>query len=324
MKAQTLAPFAFAAAVEGLGLLSGLGIDLPLGIDIDILSSSGSKPKSGPCDECTNVYHPPHRGVDIDECDNDEDDGWHWVHPGKPHHPEQPKHTWGTSTVTCSETSTIIGCPDDVEYCPGRSTAYTTVTQVESTTICPVPITTSEYHEPPATETYVHVQPTTSVHYPPIRTTTIPPEEYYTETKVAGPPAVHTSVYVPEHPAETPAYPPPAKVTSVWVPPPGQPQHPAPPAEYHPAPPTQEHPAPPAQEYPAPPTEEHPAPPAPEHPAPPAEEHPPVWVAPPAETPMVPGGNNTMPPPPVATAGASQTVQRVGLAAFAMVAAAFL
>ncbi|KAH8169799.1 hypothetical protein LIA77_10343 [Sarocladium implicatum] len=316
MKAQTFAPLALAATTEALGLL-GLDLNLPLGIDIDVLSSSGHEPASGPCDECTNVYHPPHHGIDMDDCDNDEDEGWHWVHPGKPHYPEQPKYTWGHSTVTCTETSTIIGCPDEVEYCPGRSTAYTTVTEVESTTICPVPVTTSEYHAPPATETYVHVQPTTSVH-PPIKTTTIPPEEYYTESKVTGPPAPHTSVYVPGPPAETPTYHPPATFTSVYAPPPGKPQEPAPPAE--------EHPAPPAQEYPSAPVVEHPAPsaPAPVHPAPPAQEYPSVWVPPPAETPVVPGGNNTIPPPPAATAGAAQTVQRVGYAAFAMVAAALL
>ncbi|KAK0387912.1 hypothetical protein NLU13_4157 [Sarocladium strictum] len=297
MKAQTLAPFAFAAAAEGLSLLAGVDINLPLGIDIDLLANLGSKPTTGPCDECTNVYHPPHHGVDIDECDNDEDDGWHWVHPGKPHHPEQPQYTWGTSTLTCTETSTIIGCPPEVEHCPASSTAYTTVTEVESTTICPVPITTATGEKPPATETYIPAKPTTtSVYYPPIKTTTIPLEEWYpTTTLVAQPPPVHTSVYVPPvH--ETPAYNPPASETTVWVPPPavGTPEHPAPPAKEYPAPPAQQHPP---VEYPD-------------------------YVAPPVATPIGHGNNQTIPPP--ATAGAAQTVQRIGVAVFAMVAAALL
>lgn len=295
MKAQTLAPLAFMAAAEGLSLLAGVDIDLPLGIDIDLLASLGSKPTTGPCDECTNVYHPPHHGIDMDECDNDEDDGWHWVHPGKPHYPEQPSYTWGKSTLTCTETSTIIGCPPEVEHCPGESTAYTTVTQVESTTICPIPIVTPEEPQPPATETYIPAKPTTtSVYYPPIKTTTIPPEVEYPETTLVPqpPPPAHTSVYVPPV-VETPAYPPPAKETTVWVPPPtvDTPEHPAPPAEY---------------------------------PAPPTQEQPPVeYIPPPAETPIIPGGNQTIPPPP-ATAGAAQTIQRVGVAAFAVVAAALL
>lgn len=306
MKAQTIAPFAFAAAAEGLSLLAGVDINLPLGIDIDLLANLGNKPTTGPCDECTNVYHPPHHGVDMDECDNDEDEGWHWVHPGKPHYPEQPQYTWDISTLTCTETSTIVGCPPEVEHCPGESTAYVTVTEVESTTICPVPVTTSEYEQSSTTETYVPAKPTTSVYYPPIKTTTIPPVEYPSTTLDYQPPAVHTSVYVPPV-VETPSYPPPAKETTVWVPPPtvDTPEHPAPPAEEY-------HPAPPAEEY---------------HPAPPAEQSPPVeypdYVAPPVSTPIVPGNNNTIPPPPV-TAGASQNVQRVGVAAFAMVAAALL
>ncbi|KAK3905648.1 putative cell wall protein sed1 protein [Staphylotrichum tortipilum] len=45
---------------------------------------------------------------------------------------------WTTSTITTSTTKTITQCPASVTACPGRSTTFTTVEVVVTTTVCPV------------------------------------------------------------------------------------------------------------------------------------------------------------------------------------------
>lgn len=88
------------------------------------------------------IWHPPHKGIFIDDCDDDKDDKWHWAHKGKKHpKPIVPHHKWTTSTVTATKTKTVFDCGPHVPHCPGDSkTKYTTTTVVVTTTVCPVPI----------------------------------------------------------------------------------------------------------------------------------------------------------------------------------------
>ena len=116
------------------------GIGKPKGKDL---------PKFGPPkDKSTGkdklpIWHPPHKGVFIDDCDDDKDDKWHWAHKGGKHpKPIIPHHKWTTSTVTATKTKTVFDCPDHVPNCPSKpKTKYTTTTVEVTTTICPVPIT---------------------------------------------------------------------------------------------------------------------------------------------------------------------------------------
>lgn len=131
------------------------------------------------------VWHPSHKGVVIDECDDDHNDKWHWAFPKKGGKPHGPPHKWTTSTVTATKTKTVIDCDDGVDECPGHpKTQYTTTTVEVTTTVCPVPVT----EEP-------HPGPKPTYEAPPA-----PPAE---ETGEAAP--------VPEAPAPTPA--PPADVS---------------------------------------------------------------------------------------------------------------
>jgi hypothetical protein len=123
-------PFGFPVGVDKPGRMK----DLPKGGP----PSDGHKGKDG-----LPVWHPSHKGVFIDDCDDDEDDKWHWAHKGKKHpKPIIPHHKWTTSTVTATKTKTVFDCPDKVPGCPGKpKTKFTTTTVEVTTTICPVPIT---------------------------------------------------------------------------------------------------------------------------------------------------------------------------------------
>lgn len=148
-----LIPLAFAAdaAVKPQDIQDvvdalGLDIKLPPGLELP----EDAKPTAPPADDRTNLYHPPHQGIDIDDCDDDEEEGWHYVHPGQPIYPDQPLHVWTISTVTVVHTSTIIDCPYEIPDCPGKGTLYTTIEIPATTTICPVPVVPNEVYPVPS------------------------------------------------------------------------------------------------------------------------------------------------------------------------------
>ncbi|KAK1978656.1 hypothetical protein LZ30DRAFT_784002, partial [Colletotrichum cereale] len=72
--------FSYPPGIEPLGMASG-------NADFNIKTFGPSK---GPPSDCISVWHPPHPNVYIDDCDSDKDNGWHWVHPGKPKGGSQP------------------------------------------------------------------------------------------------------------------------------------------------------------------------------------------------------------------------------------------
>ncbi|CAM1502164.1 Fc.00g041480.m01.CDS01 [Cosmosporella sp. VM-42] len=187
-----LAPVLMASAEALLHLDTNfklpLGIDLPINLDIG--------PTSEPPEDCIDTWHPPHHGVDMDGCDNDGDDSWHWVHPGQPAYPDQPPHVWTTQVVTATHVSTVIDCAHDVPNCHGR--VYTTVVVPETTTICPIAVTTA--YPGPTTEVYPPPATTTNVYVPPHETTSCPPEE---EEATTWDPPVETTTPCPEEESTT-------------------------------------------------------------------------------------------------------------------------
>ncbi|WYZ39178.1 hypothetical protein EsH8_III_001092 [Colletotrichum jinshuiense] len=66
--------FSYPPGIEPLALANG-------NVDFNIKTFG---PLTGPSADCISVWHPPHKDVYIDDCDNDKEHGWHWVHPGKP------------------------------------------------------------------------------------------------------------------------------------------------------------------------------------------------------------------------------------------------
>lgn len=134
-----------------------LGAVLPAGIVL----AADLGPRYPPPKGCTNMWHPPHHGVDMDGCDNHHDDEWHYVHPCEVCQ-QQPPHTWTTSTISETRIVTVISCAPTVTNCPGR----TTVTIPATTTICPVQVTQTAAHTtwsaPPVVVTQTPVAPTTT------------------------------------------------------------------------------------------------------------------------------------------------------------------
>ncbi|OAQ68612.1 adhesin protein Mad2 [Pochonia chlamydosporia 170] len=174
----------------------GLNIKLPAKISIE----SDDCPKSLPPPGCTDVWHPPHH-VPMDGCDDNGNHEWHYVHPCDCK-PEAP-HTWGTSTVTQTQIQTIISCAPTVTNCPGRG-QVTTVIIPATTTICPVPVTTSTLATVPATWTKPATVPGT------VPATTQAPPTYTKPGTQAPPPPATTPctttpvVVAPPPPATTP------------------------------------------------------------------------------------------------------------------------
>lgn len=165
MKSTTVALAFMAASAEALLCLD---VNLPLGIslEVDLLC-----PDSDPCPECVDTWHPPH-DVIIDDCDDTHNGDWHWVHPCPETH--EPEYTWATSTLTATQTSTIMECGLEVANCPGSSTTITTVAISEQTTIYPVPVTSA----PPAgtataTAGPSGLAPTSTGPAPPVQTSVI-------------------------------------------------------------------------------------------------------------------------------------------------------
>ncbi|KAK2053145.1 hypothetical protein LY76DRAFT_668473 [Colletotrichum caudatum] len=72
--------FSYPPGIEPLGMANGDS-------DFNVKTFGPSK---GPPSDCISVWHPPHPNVYIDDCDNDKDNGWHWVHPGKPKDSDKP------------------------------------------------------------------------------------------------------------------------------------------------------------------------------------------------------------------------------------------
>ncbi|PNY28961.1 Uncharacterized protein TCAP_01119 [Tolypocladium capitatum] len=164
----------------------GLDVKLPLGIDID----TDRCPRSPPSEGCTNVWHPPHH-VHMDDCDNNDESEWHYVHPCNCKAPVP--HTWGTSTVIQTSVHTITSCAADVTNCPAR---VTTIVVPATTTICPVAVT----------PTTLATLPATGVAVPPYHNR-LPP---VSQTAAVSQPAVPTGLPV----VSVPAYQPPAAQTT--------------------------------------------------------------------------------------------------------------
>lgn len=122
-------------AVSAEALLD-LSVKLPLGLEID-LDTFGPKPDGEPCPSCADVWHPPHDGVEIDDCDDVHNEGWHWVHPCEDCHHPDTTYSWALSTITATRVRTIVECAPDVPDCPARAT---TVTVAAETTVCPIPV----------------------------------------------------------------------------------------------------------------------------------------------------------------------------------------
>lgn len=161
----------------------------------------GHRPTSPPPKGHSNVYHPSHKRVDIDDCDDDENDDWHYVHTGTPVYPDQPSHTWSVSTVTEACTSTIVDCDEDDSHCPGESTHYTTVEHTTST-LCPVPSTTETQPCETPTETETHWYPTeTPSHTQPVYSVSTPCPESSTNSSTW---TTWTYVQPPAPTSETP------------------------------------------------------------------------------------------------------------------------
>ncbi|KAI5464206.1 hypothetical protein BGZ63DRAFT_421272 [Mariannaea sp. PMI_226] len=240
--AIAFATLAAAARAELLGLDADL--KLPLGIELPISLHLG--PDGPPPEDCINVWHPPHHGVDIDDCDNDGADSWHYVHPGHPNHPEQGHYIWTTQTMPGTASHTIYSCPTDTPNCGDHEAYVTTVAVPESTTICPVPAPpgyeapSSAYYVP--TMTQVYEQPTGHASYaPPAGESTMPyqvPNTYvhYAQTTPCPEvgytaPATWQTHYkpptaVPEASTSCPpevVYTHPVQPSSVWYPPAGTP-----------------------------------------------------------------------------------------------------
>ncbi|KAK1966543.1 hypothetical protein LY78DRAFT_43249 [Colletotrichum sublineola] len=72
--------FSYPPGIEPLGMAGG---------NADFIVETFG-PSQGPPSDCISVWHPPHPNVYIDDCDNDKDKGWHWVHPGKPKDSDKP------------------------------------------------------------------------------------------------------------------------------------------------------------------------------------------------------------------------------------------
>ncbi|CEJ91276.1 hypothetical protein VHEMI06998 [[Torrubiella] hemipterigena] len=134
-----------------------LGAVLPAGIVL----AADLGPRYPPPKGCTNMWHPPHHGVDMDGCDNHHDDEWHYVHPCEVCQ-HQPPHTWTTSTISETCITTVISCAPTITNCPGR----TTVTIPATTTICPVQVTQTAAHStwsaPPVVVTQTPAAPYTT------------------------------------------------------------------------------------------------------------------------------------------------------------------
>lgn len=138
------------------------------------------------------MWHPPHKGVFIDDCDDDKNDKWHWAHKDMKHpKPMIPHHKWTTSTVTATKTKTVFSCPEHVPDCPGKpKTKFTTTTIEVTTTICPIPITETPAPPPHPPKPTVPAPPP-----PPMPTKPAPPP-----APPSGPPAVTPGPVTPNIP----------------------------------------------------------------------------------------------------------------------------
>ncbi|KAG6013253.1 hypothetical protein E4U54_006914 [Claviceps lovelessii] len=118
------------ADVLDVKLCLDLDVKLPLGISAE----SAGCPDGRPAADRINTWHPPHH-VPMDDCDDNDNDGWHYVRPCgcSAHKP----HAWGTSTVVRAVVTTIVSCAPSVTDCPDRGNA-TTVVVPATTYICPV------------------------------------------------------------------------------------------------------------------------------------------------------------------------------------------
>ncbi|KAK2599973.1 hypothetical protein QQS21_005275 [Conoideocrella luteorostrata] len=300
MKSAAFAAAAVAAVVSAHEVRSPLNLDLGLGdlihanlclgLDVKLpggisLGSADDCPSSSPPEDCTDVWHPPHH-VPMDGCDDNGNHEWHYVHPCDCQAPAP--HTWATQTVTQTQVSTIVSCAPTVTNCPAGGSTVTTVIVPATTTVCPVPITSTTLATVPATYT-VPASNTVPV------SNTVPATQPVTFSQ----PPVNTNTWTA--PATTQAPP------NTWTQPGTVPGTQAPP--------------------PPPATTLYPSSTAPVVVAPPAttpilqSTTPIIVVPPPVGTGFPPApGNGTQPPP--VMAGATQNAQKVGtVVAMGLVAA---
>ncbi|KAH8676940.1 hypothetical protein BGZ61DRAFT_71972 [Ilyonectria robusta] len=211
MKYNTIAFAPLLAAVADATSLLSLGIDISLPGGLSLPDESVG-PTGEPRADCINVWHPPHHGVDIDDCDNDSDEHWHYVHPGTKY-PEQEQYAWTTKTVHATKIHTVTDCPAYVTDCPSHHTYVTTVEVPATTTICPVPV--KEVYEAPTTKDMYEV-PTTKPMYEEVPTTKPMYEEVPTTEAEYEVPSITMSY---EKPEETSTSCPPGETTEMYPPP---------------------------------------------------------------------------------------------------------
>lgn len=230
----------------------GVGLDLHLPEGLELPANAEDKPTSGPPVGYVNVWHPPHYGVVIDQCSDENDESWHWVHPcGDNCKPEQPAQVWTTSTVSVTSVHTVISCAPTITNCPanGHHTTVTTVVIPETTTICPVEASkTATPSAPAAPSTAAYPPPAASspAYSAPVPTNTAvltlstqtapaytPPAASYpvpgnsAPPAYSAPPAASTPAVVPSAPASSPYYPAPAAPSAPVYPVPGNASVPA-------------------------------------------------------------------------------------------------
>ncbi|TFA99093.1 hypothetical protein CCMA1212_009244 [Trichoderma ghanense] len=344
MKSILLAATA-ATAVAGTSLLElGLNVDMfktiDLGADLklhlpqglDLPSAAAEKPSSNPPPGHVNVWHPSHHGVVIDSCDDEDSDGWHWVHPcGDSCKPEQPEQVWTTSTVSVTSMHTVISCAPTVTNCPANGKHTTTVVVPETVTICPVEAAkTKTANQTPAPSSAGYPSAASSPANSPLPTNTAVVTLSTQTLPATGPAGAPSGYPVPGSsapaltaPPAVPSGPASAPVAS------SIPAYPVPGNSSAPAYPTSAY-SPPAQSSPAgspsaPSAPAYSAPPAAPAPASPAGSCSGAYCAPPAGTAPsaapLPTGNGTVPLP----NGAVSRTQGAGMALFAgAVAALFL
>ncbi|KAH6973670.1 hypothetical protein BKA56DRAFT_104146 [Ilyonectria sp. MPI-CAGE-AT-0026] len=220
MKYNTIAFAPLLAAVADATSLLSLGIDISLPGGLSLPDESVG-PTGEPPADCINVWHPPHHGVDIDDCDNDSDEHWHYVHPGTKY-PDQEQYAWTTKTVHATKIHTVTDCPAYVTDCPSHHTYVTTVEVPATTTICPVPV--KEVYEAPTTKDMYEV-PTTKPMYEEVPTTKDMYEVPTTKPMYEEIPTTEAEYEVPsmtmsyERPEETSTSCPPGETTEMYPPP---------------------------------------------------------------------------------------------------------
>lgn len=185
MKTPVLAILSAAAAVRATGdddkhgLYKG-PIGFPPGVEAPPAKFLPHKPP--PFEKPLPIWHPPHEGVFIDDCDEEYEEDWHWAwnkHGDKPH--PGPPHKWTTTTVTVTKTEGDAGPTEEV-----------------TETVCPVPVT--DEPAPTAKPTGDHEKPAPPGAEPAPEPTAPPADDEDEAPPAAEPPVEDESPEEPEGP----------------------------------------------------------------------------------------------------------------------------